>query len=483
MSGQEAGAPANAVVPAEPRQADGTIWSRLLAGLPQRIRKQSGSSLLQSALNLAEQLVVESGEAQAVRLAENLADLLRQLDDAQLLGFFAGLVERFGADEVALLAAARAYADGPDEQRAAALYAAAEPRRQELVRRLNMAAGGTALIVKLREKILRMKKAHPSLAPLEIDFHQLLASWFNRGFLRLERIGWDSPAALLESVIRYEAVHEIRDWASLRTRLQGNRRCLGFFHPAMPGVPLIFVEVALTTEMSAAIDPLLTEAGSEAPLARPTNAVFYSINNCHFGLKGINLGDLLIKQVVQDLRTEFPSLRHFATLSPIPGFARWLAEMRKIPGVVPAPVAETLAADGWQNDPTKAEAIRPQLVALCAQYLTGRSAEGAADRVTDPVARFHLTNGARLERINWLADVSPKGLAESHGLMVNYRYLPNSIEANHRAFVDEERVGTSSSVAQLLWNGGSRHTRLLFKEIGFGGHIASGGSTAASDRR
>jgi malonyl-CoA decarboxylase len=441
--------------------AAGPLWQRLFAGLPQRLGRQPAPVGAEAALSLAERLVVESGEAQAVRLADDLAEAIRRLDEPQLLEFFLELIGRFGADEAALRAAARLYADDPSQERATALHAAAEPRREELLKRLNMASGGTALIVRLREQVLRMAKTRPGLAPLEADLHRLLASWFNRGFLKLERIDWDSPAALLESVIRYEAVHEIRDWASLRSRLRGNRRCLGFFHPAMPGIPLIFVEVALTTEMSAAITPLLAAADSEASLERPTNAVFYSINNCHVGLKGISLGDLLIKQVVQELRTEFPSLKHFATLSPIPGFARWLAGRKDVPQAV----AETLATEGWHRDAERAEAIRAQLMALCAQYLTGASPDGGDGKVSDPVARFHLTNGARLEQINWLADQSPKGLAESHGLMVNYRYLPNAIEANHRAFVEHGQVSTSSAVAQLL--GGGQIGSWL-KPIGFG---------------
>lgn len=429
--------------------AAGPLWQRLFAGLPQRLGRHQMAGGADAALVLAERLVVESGEAQAVRLADDLAEAVRRLDEPQMLEFFVALVERFGADQAALRTAARLYVDDPNQERATALHAAAEPRREELLKRLNMASGGTALIVSLREQVLRLVKANPGLAPLEVDLHRLLASWFNRGFLKLERIDWDSPAALLESVIRYEAVHEIRDWASLRSRLSGNRRCLGFFHPAMAGIPLIFVEVALTTEMSAAIAPLLAAAAGEASLERPTNAVFYSINNCHVGLKGISLGDLLIKQVVQELRIGFPSLKHFATLSPIPGFARWLSRRSDMPQVV----AETLAMPDWHLDADRAETIRAPLLALCAQYLTGVGADGSHGKVSDPVARFHLTNGARLEQINWLADQSSKGLAESHGLMVNYRYLPNAIETNHRAFVHQGQVSMSSAVAQLLGGG------------------------------
>jgi malonyl-CoA decarboxylase len=440
-------------LPADPQAAaKPDAWRGLIERLMVKPRPSSRRRLQQS-LNAAELLLSDSGDAEGSRIAGALADVLRQLDDAQLLEFFVCLANKFGPDEGPLRVAARAYADEPSQEYAAALQLAAEPRRQELLRRLNMAPDGTALIVKLRERVLAMVRAQPNLAPLEADMHQLLSSWFNRGFLKPERISWDSPASVLENIIRYEAVHEIRDWDSLRSRLQGNRRCFGFFHPAMPGVPLIFVEVALTKEMSGAVSPLLARADHEAPLKQPSNAIFYSINNCHPGLRGISLGDLLIKQVVLDLRTEFPSLKHFATLSPIPGFGRWLKAAQAQSGLVPALVSETLAVEGWHRDPQLADRVRAPLQMLCAEYLTGRAPDGAAGRVTDPVARFHLTNGARLERINWLADVSPKGIAESHGLMVNYRYRLNSIEANHRAFVGDEQVVASVMVKQLRDSG------------------------------
>jgi malonyl-CoA decarboxylase len=431
--------------------AKGESWRTLIDRLADRMPKPKGPvrRRVQDSVQAAELLLSESGDAEGQRVAQALAEVLRRLEDADLLPFFQCLSDRFGPEAEPLKAAARAYLHDPSQQNAAALNLAAEPRRMELLRRLNMAPQGTALIVKLREKALEMAKADPNLAPLASDMQGLLAAWFNRGFLQAQKIDWNSPAAVLENIIRYEAVHEIHDWNSLRSRLQGNRRCFGFFHPAMPGVPLIFIEVALTREMSSAIAPLLSRAEHEAPLKAPSNAVFYSINNCHVGLKGISLGDLLIKQVVLDLRTEFPSLKHFATLSPIPGFRRWLAEAEKSSQMVPAAVSEVLAADDWHLDPAAAERIRQPLLTLCAEYLSGRAPDGSSGRVLDPVARFHLTNGARLERLNWLADASPKGIAESFGLMVNYRYRLNSIEANHRAFVGEDQVIASVQVKQM----------------------------------
>jgi malonyl-CoA decarboxylase len=448
--------------PVPPDASRGESWRQLIERLSDRIAKPrvSARRRLQDSVHTAELLLSESGDAEGQRVAAALAEVLRSLQDAELLQFFLCLANKFGPDDEQLKAAAQAYLSDPSQENAAALNLAAEPRRVELLRRLNMAPEGTALIVKLRENALELAKANPNLAPLVSDMRELLSSWFNRGFLKAEKIDWCSPAAVLENIIRYEAVHEIRDWNSLRSRLQGNRRCFGFFHPAMPGVPLIFVEVALTREMSGAIAPLLSRADQEAPLKAPANAIFYSINNCHSGLRGISLGDLLIKQVVLDLRTEFPSLKHFATLSPIPGFRKWLAAAERQSQLVPPVVSETLARDDWWLDAAQAERVRQPLMNLCAEYLTGRSPDGSLGRVMDPVARFHLTNGARLERINWLADASPKGIAESCGLMVNYRYRLNSIEANHRAFVNDDQVIASVLVKQLREAGAKGGQRL-----------------------
>lgn len=450
--GEATAAAADAIVEA-PRPSSGGSWRALIDRVSERIgtarSRLPGRGRPGDPVAMAGLLLSNSGEAERLRISAELADLLRQVDDAELLQFFLYLASQLGPDEAPLKLAAAAYLERPDRETAAALGAAAEPRRRELLRRLNMAPQGTALIVLLRERALAMAKQHPELATVTADLLHLLSSWFNRGFLKAEQINWNSPAAILENVIKYEAVHEIRDWDSLRSRLQGNRRCFGFFHPAMPGVPLIFIEVALTTEMSGAIAPLLSLADQEAPNKAPTTAIFYSINNCHKGLGGINLGDLLIKQVVLDLRTEFPSLKNFATLSPIPGFRRWLASAQKQSQLVPPAVAEVLATPEWWLDPALSGRIASALPALCAKYLTGTGPDGLAGRASDPVARFHLSNGARLERINWLADLSAKGIAESWGMMVNYSYRLNSIEANHRAFSADGKVIVSGPVQQL----------------------------------
>ncbi|HEY8610136.1 MAG TPA: malonyl-CoA decarboxylase family protein, partial [Roseomonas sp.] len=282
--------------------------------------------------------------------------------------------------------------------------------------------------------------------PLESDLHHLFVSWFNRGFLQLRRIDWQTPAAVLEKIIRYEAVHEIAGWHDLRRRLAADRRCYGFFHPSLPDEPLIFVEVALVQGLAASVQPLLDaegESGAEARSAEADTAIFYSISNCQDGLRGISFGNFLIKQVVEDLKTELPQLTRFSTLSPIPGFRRWL-EKRVEAGKVDGELASQLAEDGWWQDEARAEAVRLPLLRLCAEFLTD-----PGDRM-DPVARFHLGNGARLERINWLGNTAPRGMQESHGLMVNYLYERDEIERNHEAFARGGTVVRSGAVDALL---------------------------------
>jgi malonyl-CoA decarboxylase len=292
-----------------------------------------------------------------------------------------------------------------------------------------------------------------------------LADWFDIGFLELKRITWDSPAALLEKLIAYEAVHEIRGWNDLKNRLEADRRCFAFFHPRMPDEPLIFVEVALVNGMAGNIHALLDES---APLGDPTAAdaaIFYSISNCQRGLNGISFGDFLIKRVVDALTAELPRLKTFATLSPIPGFRAWLTKDRTRPDLLRPAEAKALAAvagngaaqpdlvqlldrPGWQDDPVLMPAMRDPLSRLCAQYLLMEKGRGG--RAADPVAHFHLTNGARVERLNWLGDTSDKGMQQSVGLMVNYLYRLDHIEANHEAYRGEGRVVASSSIRNLI---------------------------------
>ena len=286
---------------------------------------------------------------------------------------------------------------------------------------------------------------------LDADLRHLFASWFNRGFLELRRIDWQSPAAVLEKLIAYEAVHEIKGWDDLRRRLAPDRRCFAFFHPALPGEPLIFVEVALVQGLATAMPPLLAretdEETARAQAARADTAIFYSISNCQNGLRGISFGNFLIKQVVEELKAEFPQLKRFSTLSPVPGFRQWLDKRLENGSDPDAAQLPQLESDGWWNDPAQNETLREPLLRLCARYLTRRP----SIRI-DPVARFHLGNGARLERVNWLGNNTARGIQESFGIMVNYLYDHDSIENNHEAFFRDGTIVRSPEVDTLLEN-------------------------------
>ncbi|MCX8004156.1 MAG: malonyl-CoA decarboxylase, partial [Burkholderiaceae bacterium] len=388
-------------------------------------------------------------------LAAELLAGYEALDAAQRLGFLKRLALEFGADRERLQRALARYREDASPRHELALHAAAEPLRQELIRRLNRAPGGTGRLLAMRADLLRALDREPDLALLDADFRHLFTSWFNPGFLVLKRIDWDTPALILEKIIRYEAVHEITSWDDLRRRIDPeDRRCFAFFHPVVAGEPLIFVEVALTTEMPAAIAPLLATERRPLPAKRATTAVFYSISNCQLGLRGVPLGNFLIKRVVEELKRDLPNLRQFVTLSPVPEFMAWLARQRHDAGATALPASDrTLlaaldAAGAWHRDPALARRLRPLLTAAIAEYLL-RARDGSG-RVPDPVARFHLNNGARLERINWLADPSPKGMAQAAGFMVNYLYDLRQIEENHERFVKDGSVAASRAVQRLL---------------------------------
>jgi malonyl-CoA decarboxylase len=352
------------------------------------------------------------------------------------------------------------------DQRAAterALRAALEPPRITLLRQFNALPEGVKFLVDRRAELIDLKQRDPALAGLEEDLRRLLANWFDIGFLELKRITWESPAALLEKLMAYEAVHEIRGWTDLKNRLDADRRCFAFFHPRMPDEPLIFVEVALVAGMTGEVHALLDES---APIGDPHSAdtaIFYSISNCQLGLAGISFGDFLIKRVVDALATELPRLKVFATLSPVPGFRAWLerhsratsgdlllpAERSAIEALGgEAPERDLAALLDHHADPRIGTALRDPLIRLCARYLLNE--RRPSGRALDPVAHFHLSNGARVERLNWLGDTSPKGLQQSAGIMVNYLYRLSEIEANHEAYRGEGRVAASSSIRNLL---------------------------------
>ena len=369
-------------------------------------------------------LISEKGEATGATLARRAVALYRGLDAAGRLRLFVLLARDFSPDRDAVLAAANAYHADPSAAHLARLERVVEPPRQEVFRRMNMAPGGTATLVQLRRDLLGEMKSHPELEAVDHDLTHLLGSWFNRGFLELKRIDWSTPASVLEKLIEYEAVHEIRGFPDMKRRLERDRRCFAFFHPALPGEPLIFVEVAFVNELPAAVAPILAMESAVGDPRQARCAVFYSITSCQEGLKGISFGNFLIKQVAEDLHSELPNIKLFATLSPVPGLRRW-AQQR---------LGDKL--------PAQAEPLQ----ALAAWYLTREWEDGHA---VDPVARFHLGNGARLERINPYADGSPKGEKQSFGIMVNYVYDLGEVERNHEEYMNRHRVACSGAVEKL----------------------------------
>ena len=349
--------------------------------------------------------------------------------------------------------------ENPDESRGSDLHFLAEPRRQELFRRLNRAPGGTRALVQLREDLLEFKREDKSLETVDRCLAHLFVSWFNRGFLVLRRIDWSTPANILEKIIRYEAVHEIRDWDDLRRRIDpADRRCYAFFHPALVDEPLIFVEVALTEAIPDAIAPLLAEARPLVTADRARTAVFYSISNCQQGLAGISFGNFLIKQVVEELRRELPRLETYVTLSPVPGFQKWMKKRADSFSPEEAALAAEINDPAWIETSGRVEASRKALEALAAEYfIQGKTPNGSP---SDPVARFHLGNGARLERINFLGDRSRKALREGAGLMVNYLYDLDEIEKNHEAYANQKSVAVSSAVRRMHRGAGRSRLQL-----------------------
>src|SRR5207245_2514537 len=354
----------------------------------------SGDRRVQDLVALCEALLAESGEYASLAIARDTLAAYHALDERAREAFFDVLVSRYSPAPDAVVRAAAVYQHNPSPDKLAELQAIVEPARQELFRRLNMAPGGTAALVEMRKTLLKGLRAHPAWKAIDFDLMHLLRSWFNRGFLRLERIDWRTPALVLEKLIEYEAVHAIRGWWDLRRRLEGDRRCFAFFHPQLPDEPIIFIEVALTHGMSAQVQPLLDK---DAPVDSPLTAdcaMFYSITNCQEGLRGISFGNLLVKQVAEELKREFPHVRRFATLSPIPGLRRWLAEVPL--NAEHRALLSRLEDAAWHLGEVP-EALQKLLSRLCAHYLL--LAKHGPEPL-DPVARFHLGNGAALERLN-----------------------------------------------------------------------------------
>jgi malonyl-CoA decarboxylase len=443
---------------------------------------------------LCRQLLSHRGEASQTVLAQRIIAQYQAMNAARRLEFFTMLAGEFGPDRSAIQKAMEEYRLLPSPENAAALSVASEAPRQELFRRINTAPAGTENLVNIRREILRCLPDHPHLAVLDADLKHLFRSWFNRGFLRLERINWKTSALTLEKLIQYESVHEISGWPDLRRRLEADRRCFAFFQPALPAEPVIFVEVALTRGLARSLEALLDVNAPVLPLERADTAIFYSINNCLEGLRGIPFGNFLIKQVVDELGTELPKIREYSTLSPLPRFSRALNfavanhdvgngthddPMDLEPGFTRARLSNLLAdfaadlkREAVASDPVDAlfellkspvehqKVLAAPLRRLALVYLTQ-----LRGKQHDPVAAFHFSNGARLESIDTFANLRPYGLRDSYGVMVNYRYIPEDLEENHERFVRSGEISVASALFQErkisaeLWKGKKEKVR------------------------
>jgi malonyl-CoA decarboxylase len=422
--------------------------------LLRRERRADAAARSETIVELCDHLLSQRGEASGVALATELLGRYNELTTGPRIAFFEALATKFGPDHARLETAIKSWQAQPSDAAAAELHAASEPRRQELFRRLNLAPGGTRALVRMREQLMDVLDRRPDLRALDSDFVHLFSSWFNRGFLVLRRIDWSTPANILEKIIRYEAVHEIRDWDDLRRRIDPpDRRCYAFFHPALVDDPLIFVEVALEREIPGAIAPIL--ASGRHHFVEPDKArvaVFYSISNCQRGLAGVSFGNFLIKQVVEDVSRDLPKLTTFVTLSPVVNFTRWIKSelaAESSPAISPDDKARLALLDQpfWWTDPLVFDQLKEPLLRAAAWYfLRARNKRGLP---IDGVARFHLGNGARLERINWLGDTSERSIAQGEGLMVNYRYDLDEIEKNHEAYIESRTVVASPAVQRL----------------------------------
>lgn len=389
------------------------------------------------------------GEVAARGRAAKLGETYLGLDDAGRHEFLRRIALDFGPEPAKVDAAHRAYqaaAGTPGQWDAEAdLRAALRSSRIRILTQFNALPQGVKFLVDLRADLLRFLVKDEELAVLDRELESRLTAWFDVGFLELQRITWNSPASLLEKLIQYEAVHEIRSWSDLRNRLGSDRRLYAFFHPRMPAEPLIFVEVALTKELSGNIQALLDEHAPVLETERADTAIFYSISNTQAGLRGVTFGNFLLKRVIDDLKRDFPQLKTFATLSPLPQFCAWLKRTPEAIEDLGLTLAQLQSGD-WAQDKALARRLRDPLEALAARYLYAVRQNG---RPFDPVARFHLGNGARIERIDFLADASAKGFRQSCGLMVNYLYDPDEIEQNVEAFVGEDRIAATAAIRRL----------------------------------
>ncbi len=409
------------------------------------------------------------GEVSTRQRAATLAQTYLGLDDEGRHAFLRMIALEFGPDPERIARAHEAYqaAVGTNGQwdAEASLRSAMRSSRIRILTQFNAIPQGVKFLVDLRADLLRFLRMDPELQALDRELEARLTAWFDVGFLELSRLTWSSPAALLEKIVEYEAVHEISSWKDLKNRLDSDRRCYAFFHPRMPLEPLIFVEVALLEDLADNVQKLLDESAPVFDTRKATTAIFYSISNTQAGLRGVSFGNFLLKRVVDDLKRDFPKLKTFATLSPIPGLVRWASRDRErfVAAFTPAdwkrlaefgidgpesPAFDALLAGAldWKDDALQVRPLREPLMRIAAGYLLN---ERSGDKPLDAVARFHLGNGARVERLNWLADTSDKGMAQSWGLMVNYLYDPDRIEDNVEAFARDGAIDAASTVRRL----------------------------------
>ena len=460
-------APASVAPAVEP---DRSTRERLDAVLRHKQEALSPRTLRRTLTVLQSVVDPRVSEVEGGRRAKALADWYAKAEAAERQDLWLLISEQFGPDAVKVRAARDDYdaALGTVDEGAAEirLRRALVSPRTRLLQRFAAYPGGMRFLVDLRAELLPHIKANKRLLALDAELENLFSTWFDVAFLELRTISWDSPASLIEKLIKYEAVHDIRSWADLKNRLDSDRRCYGFFHPSLPNEPLIFVEVALLHEIANSITPLLDESAAPEDLQKATTAIFYSISNTQSGLRGVSFGDSLIKRVVETLRGEFPKLKTFATLSPIPGLRPWLA--KQLPELLAQLTDKERSALGREisfEPPTPTHVLAaieqaPVLGALsersplrhfltrCAAQYLGQARQG--DQVLDPVARFHLGNGARIERINWYADPSAKGIKQSHGLMVNYLYDLKRLD-KHRQMLANGQAPASSDVQDLYF--------------------------------
>ncbi|MDD5175856.1 MAG: malonyl-CoA decarboxylase [Sterolibacterium sp.] len=392
------------------------------------------------------------GEVSARIRAVRLGEAYLRLDASGRHELLRLIALEFGPDPKVVMLAHASYqaALGTPAQwdAEAGLRAALRSARLRILTQFNALPQGVKFLVDLRADLLGFLDHDHQLAALDRELQSRLTAWFDVGFLELQRITWSSPAALLEKLIKYEAVHEIRSWTDLKNRLDSDRRCYAFFHPRMPMEPLIFVEVALTDRLADSVQPLLDESAPVFDAKRADTAIFYSISNTQAGLRGVSFGNFLLKRVIDDLQRDFPRLKHFATLSPLPQLASWVKSHPELLTAI-AIDHNTLQSGLWSKDKRLARRLRDPLMQLAARYLHEAKQDSSAPGPHDPVARFHLGNGARIERLNWLADTSQKGFQQSFGLMVNYLYNPEDIEDNVESFGSDGRIATSASVRRL----------------------------------